>query len=532
MKAKWMIGLTAAFMLAAVGSIQADALDDAVVNFDMATAADLNGPPYTPDFPLDQADVSGAPVTAPNFNGFAHSDVAYYMWNAQSCAEGNEYCQPGATSMFIRFRVSSFTAGDDEITNLWGVLDGNCEETEDGMALRLTDGKPFFSVIEDGTTTITRATLADPIELDTWYDLTGVYDPASDSLSVILVDPVTNELINSATETVTFNAIRVPPNDGLNMEVHAFMAACYDFNVPDAGLLEHAAIWDRALGLDEVVELSGGSLALVVEQSDGTTEVAEAGATTDDFTVVLKTQPTDTVTVTVDPETADVQVNGAGPNNPITLTFTTADWDTAQGVTVQANDDAIPEGEETVKILLSSTSTDPDFVVGATVRVTVIDDDAAGAVVDEGDGVSVVEGGTEDTYTITLLFAPNSDVTITIDDASEPNQVTVNGGNEAVLTFTPGNGLTPQTVTVAAIDDAEPEAEGHAATLTHVGSQPGGDGAYEGFTIANVAVSVGENDCGAGPFDPEDLDQNCIVDVQDFAIFVGRFLTCSIGLCN
>ena len=291
------------------------------------------------------------------------------------------------------------------------------------------------------------------------------------------------------------------------------------------------------VGIDDITI---GSPALVVEQSGGSTEVAEAGATTDSFTVALKTQPTDSVTVTVDPETADVQVNDAGPNNPITLTFTTADWDSPQGVTVQANDDAKPEGLETVKVLLSSTSNDPDFVASETVKVLVLDNDAAGVAIDEGDGVSVIEGGTTDSYTLVLGFAPTSDVTITIDDNGEPNQVTVNGSETTettTLTFSTSDWDTPQTVTVEAIDDDEPEAHPHNTALTHSVSQPGGDNAYDGLSVSNVSVSVGENDCGVVPVDDTDYtggpegQPDCITNLLDFAHFVANYLNCVLAIC-
>ena len=64
--------------------------------------------------------------------------------------------------------------------------------------------------------------------------------------------------------------------------------------------------------------------------------VTEGGMNT--YTVVLDTQPTATVTVTiVDPtDNADVTAN------PASLTFTTTNWDTAQTVTVSAAEDGDP----------------------------------------------------------------------------------------------------------------------------------------------------------------------------------------------
>jgi len=283
----------------------------------------------------------------------------------------------------------------------------------------------------------------------------------------------------------------------------------------------------------------GTIIPVTVTHTDGQTEVAEKNETTDSFDVVLEEQPTDTVTVTLDPQTADVELNGAGPNNPVTLTFGTADWDTSQTVTVKAEDDAEAEGQENVLIVLSSASTDTAFVGGFNVSATVIDDDQEGVGIEDSDGsTDVAEGGmTTDTYEVVLFFAPNADVTITIDDASEPNQVLINGGDAAILTFTAANWDTPQTVTFKAIDDANAEDHPHHATLTHTATQAGGNQNYDDIAIDNVGVEIAENDCGAGPFDDTDFtggpegQPDCITDLLDFAYFTGKYLNCTIGSC-
>ena len=543
MKVKWMIGLMVALMLPAVGRIQADVLYEAITLWHMEDGSDANGPIFTgnPGNDLGGVDVSGASITASNFDGWAMEATSRFWYN--TVEPPYDLVQSGAISVFVRVKMASIAGPGDPThaaagtqAHIWNMPDGNCE-LNDSYRLQLTDGKPTFSVMEDDgsgeNAAYTDVIASGAIQTDVWYDITGVFDPDNDLLSVTVANPVTGEEIETATLAVAFDNIQPTETlgNGNNDGEYTWFGYPCNFNTDGTGnQSELTAVWDRALDPSEVAALSGVA-PFATEESDGATEVSEAGETTDSFTVVLTSQPTDSVAVTIDPETADVQVNGAGPNNPTTLTFTTADWDTAQVVTVQANNDAEGEGPETVNILLSSASNDTDFVGKSAVAVTILDDDAVGVTVDEGDGVNPVEGGTDDTYSIVLLFAPNSDVTITIDDASEPNQVTINGGNEVVLTFTPGNGLTPQTVAVAAIDDAEPEAEGHAATLTHVVSQPGGDGTYEGFAIANVAVSVGENDCGAGPFAAADLDEDCLVGLTDYAAIAAKWLNCSITSC-
>jgi len=267
----------------------------------------------------------------------------------------------------------------------------------------------------------------------------------------------------------------------------------------------------------------------------GGSQVAEAGETTDSFTVELREAPTAEVTVTLDPQTADISLNGEAPNDAITLTFGTGDWNVPQAVTVKANDDAEDEGPENIAIAIDLSSTDSDFDCGSGTSVAVADNDAAVIVVEQSGGsTDVVEGGATDTYSVTLAQGrgPSSDVLVTIDPLDEPNQVTLNGAGEGemvTLTFTPANWQTAQTVTVTAIDDAEAEASPHTTALTHVVSS--GDAGFDGMALAEVEVNIHENDCGAGPFDATDYNQDCMTNLADFAEFAAKFLNCSLVSC-
>ncbi len=75
---------------------------------------------------------------------------------------------------------------------------------------------------------------------------------------------------------------------------------------------------------------------ITLTQSGGATAVAEGGAT-DTYSLVLNTQPTGEVQITVSP---GAEVTAA----PTLLTFTAADWNTPQVVTVTAVNDTVAEG--------------------------------------------------------------------------------------------------------------------------------------------------------------------------------------------
>jgi sialidase-1 len=111
--------------------------------------------------------------------------------------------------------------------------------------------------------------------------------------------------------------------------------------------------------------------------SDGVNQVNEQGATSDDFSFELRQEPTDDVILTVEPLAGSADLDlGAGPGVGIELTFTDADWNIPQQVTVTAVDDSIEELTELVVVQATATSMDP-FFDGAIspVTVTVIDND-------------------------------------------------------------------------------------------------------------------------------------------------------------
>ena len=107
---------------------------------------------------------------------------------------------------------------------------------------------------------------------------------------------------------------------------------------------------------------------------EGSTEVDESGDT-DTFTVVLNAQPTSDVLITLESSDAgEATVTSS-------LTFTSANWDTAQTVTVTGVDDDIIDGtiNSTVTASIVDAASDDDFdgVTDQTVSVSTTDDDVA-----------------------------------------------------------------------------------------------------------------------------------------------------------
>ena len=121
----------------------------------------------------------------------------------------------------------------------------------------------------------------------------------------------------------------------------------------------------------EVMETPEVVTAAGVTVSTMALTVTEQNATGGTYTVVLGTQPTANVTVTVSGH-AGTDVTPA----PASLTFTTTNWETAQTVRVRAGNDTDTTNDR-VTLTHSATSTDPGYngIMIGSVVVTVTDND-------------------------------------------------------------------------------------------------------------------------------------------------------------
>ena len=208
---------------------------------------------------------------------------------------------------------------------------------------------------------------------------------------------------------------------------------------------------------------------------------APEGGAAGSYTVVLDTEPSGTVTVTVDGAGDDLTVS------PSTLTFDSTTWATAQTVTVEAVDDAIVEGQEKVRLRHTVAGYSDEFYGDVTeaksVRVKVVDNDTAGVTV-RPTSISAAEGGAAGSYTVVLDTEPSGTVTVTVDGAVDDLTV-----SPSTLTFDGTTWATVQTVTVEAVDDVLDEGQ-EEVTLSHTAR----GGGYDGVRIAALTVTVVDND--------------------------------------
>ncbi|MBD3886032.1 choice-of-anchor L domain-containing protein [Phormidium tenue FACHB-886] len=194
----------------------------------------------------------------------------------------------------------------------------------------------------------------------------------------------------------------------------------------------------------DLINTDNDSPGVTITQSDGNSQVVEGGET-DTYTIVLNSQPTSNVTVTL---TTGSQLIASSN----TLTFTPEDWNKAQTVTITAANDEVFEGNHSSTIAHTVSSNDSIYN-GASVLPVVVnisDNDTAGIVL-----IPILsetsEDGTTGSFEVALSSQPTADVVLKF-TSSHPTEGKL---QQDTLTFTAANWKTTQTITVKGSDDFE-----------------------------------------------------------------------------
>ena len=233
----------------------------------------------------------------------------------------------------------------------------------------------------------------------------------------------------------------------------------------------------------------------VTNQESGFTVTASGNIDTDEtggtenFSVVLVSQPTATVTIPVASSNTS-----EGTVSPTMLEFTTANWNNALFVTVTGEDDNVVDGPVNYDIQVGPTSSaDMAYhnLPAQVLAATNADNDVAGFVIDDGDGnMDVNESGSiTDSFTVRLSSQPvTNDVVIPI-SSSNTGTATV---SQSSLTFGVFNWDTPQSVTVTGVDNDidAPDASFSVVLGTSTSSDPN----YNGIDPADISGTNADDD--------------------------------------
>jgi large repetitive protein len=219
----------------------------------------------------------------------------------------------------------------------------------------------------------------------------------------------------------------------------------------------------------------------------------EAGATST-FSIVLNSQPAGDVTIPV--ASSDLT---EGTVAPASLTFTAANWNAAQFVTVTGVDDTEADGEVVYTAVVGTTvSADKSYngLDPADVTLANVDNDTAGVTVTPTFGLVVSEAGTTATFRVSLNTQPSADVVIPL-VSSNTSEATV---SPAALTFNSVNWKAPQIVSITGVNDDI--ADGSQPFKISVGPATSEDANYKANDPADVSGLNQDNDSPGFVFAP------------------------------
>ena len=245
------------------------------------------------------------------------------------------------------------------------------------------------------------------------------------------------------------------------------------------------AAYDGADGDDVAVTNTNDDIAGIAVTPTLGLATTEAGGTAS-FEVVLTSCPAADVTVPL--ASSD---EGEGTVSPASLTFTPANALTPQTAIVTGVDDCRADGDAPYTIIVGpAASADAAYegANGADVAVTNEDDDAAGLVVTPTSPLVTTETGATATFLVALASCPSDEVTVSV-TSSDTSEGTV---SLSALTFTPGNALSPQTVTVTGADDALKD--GSVVYQVSVAVSASADQDYAGLAPATLDFTNSDDD--------------------------------------
>ncbi len=292
-------------------------------------------------------------------------------------------------------------------------------------------------------------------------------EPAGNVTITMSVGPPDHDLTLATGNALTFT----PTNWNTAQSVRITAARDADTNNDTATISHSVGGYGSVTTAEAVTVTVVENTAPGVIITPGTLTVGEGTPTT--YIIVLATDPGGNVTVMPSSNNADVTVPGA-------LTFTAANWNTAQTVTVSTLEDA--DGVNENAIISHTVGGYGSVTTARSVTVTVEDDDQGGVTI-APTSLTVNEGAAA-SYPVVLTTEPAGDVTITMSVGPPDHDLTLATGN--ALTFTPSNWNTAQSVRITAARDADTNND--TATISH------SVGGYVGVTTAAaVTVTVVEN---------------------------------------
>ncbi|MEQ1825283.1 MAG: SdrD B-like domain-containing protein [Pirellula sp.] len=205
----------------------------------------------------------------------------------------------------------------------------------------------------------------------------------------------------------------------------------------------------------------------------------EAGGT-DNFTIVLNSQPTSNVTINLLSND-----NTEGTVNPTSITFTPENWNVPIQLVASGFDDQIDDGDIAYGIMTFAASSMDAKYFGMNppdVSVTNLDNDTAGITVSPVSGLTTTENGGTAGFSVVLQSQPLANVTIDV-SSSDTTEGSV---SPTTLTFTQANWNVAQNLMVRGVDDLIDDNDIAYTIVTAPAVST--DAIYQGMNAADVSV--------------------------------------------
>ena len=328
------------------------------------------------------------------------------------------------------------------------------------------------SMSESGATATVRATLSGRSSEATTVTVTaqaGVFTVASGAGGTIVIAAGQTTTTDTATITAVPNAVDAADN----------MVTVTGTPTNGHGV---GAVTGATLTLTD--DDTAGVAVSPATSTSSRLQTTEAGGTAT-FTVALESEPTGDVEL--DLASSDATEGAVSPSS---LTFTSANWNTAQTVTLTGQDDAVADGSQDYQVTLTvdqANTADAVYDVLPVVTVYAVNaDDEYGLAVGTVTGQATEAGG-QATFTVALRTQPAQAVTVAVTsrDGSEGRV------SPSTLTFQPGNWSTTQAVTVTGLDD---DVDDGAVTWQVRLDPASGDGNYNALADVDVSVTTTDDD--------------------------------------
>lgn len=226
------------------------------------------------------------------------------------------------------------------------------------------------------------------------------------------------------------------------------------------------------------------SAGVMVSPTSGLVTTEAGGTAT--FTIVLGSAPSADVSISLTSSNTN-----EGHVTPAVITFTGANWNVPQTITVVGYRDGNIDGNVGYTVVTSATSSaDPSYSSMAVSDVSVINNnvDAVGVTITPISGLVVSENRTTASFLVTTGSAPVGGGTTMSIGTSDSTEGTVNASIVGL------SWQYPSIVTVTGVDDTLIDGDQAFSIITGAVSSP--DPAYNGMVVPDVGVTTTDNDTG------------------------------------